>query len=427
MKLHYPSVRWIRAGAVALALTATTAMFGQGVTTSGLSGFVTDKGGKGISGATVTVTYDATGSRSTAVTRDSGQYTVSGLISGGPYTVTVTSPGLPPAEKKDVYLELGATPEVNLEMATEVVKLEAYQVSEHANDMTFDSSIMGTGTTFTSKQITEIESVRRDLQDIQNVDPRALVLQVSASDPAYMFSVAGQNPRENALLVDGVSAADNFGLNSNGYAGLRNPVPLDWISSLTLEVNPYDVIYSGFLGAVTDVTLKSGTNEFHGSAYEIYTGTSFRGPDPVIGLLGAHELMQQHTTGATIGGPLIKNKLFFFVGYEAFRQIAAPPAQLFNPHAAPAGATEYSEIVSTLESSYGFNPGILQRRQPHLGAELRGQDRLEHLRLRRSSRSRSATRSATPRCSTTTPAPPRPRSTPPGTIQTAATSPTPPS
>jgi hypothetical protein len=359
MKLNYPSLGWIKAGAIALAFTITSTMFGQGVTTSGLSGFVTDKDGKPVAGANVEVVLSASGTRYSSTTRSTGQYTVSGIIPGGPYTVTASAAGYPEATRTDIYLQLGSVSAVDLALSSEIVKMEAYQVSESGTNTTFDSSSMGTGSNYSQKDIAEITSVRRDIQDIQNLDPRAVVMQVSPSDPAYTFSVAGQNPRENALLVDGVSAADNFGLNSNGYAGLRNPVPFDWISNLSLQINPYDVIYSGFLGAVTDITLKSGTNELHGSAYEIYTGTSFRGPDPVIGLLGAHEPLQEHTTGFTLGGPIIPNKLFFFVGYEAFREISAPPVQLFNPLAAATGTTEYNEIVSTLSSRYNYNPGSL--------------------------------------------------------------------
>jgi hypothetical protein len=359
MKLDHRFLGWIRNGALALAFTAATTMFAQGVTTSGVSGFVTDKDGRPIAGASVTVLLNATGTRYTATTRATGQYTVSGLIPGGPYTVSASAAGYPDGERKDVYLSLGATGAVDLALASEIVKMEAFQVSESGTNTTFDSSAMGTGSNYNTKEIAEVTSVRRDIQDIQNLDPRAVVMQVTPSDPAYTFSVAGQNPRENALLVDGVSAADNFGLNSNGYAGLRNPVPFDWISNLSLQINPYDVIYSGFLGGVTDITLKSGTNQFHGSAYEIYTGTSMRGPDPVIGLLGAHEPLQEHTTGFTFGGPILPNKLFFFVGYEAFREIAAPPVQLFNPLTTATGTTEYNQIVSTLQSRYGFNPGSL--------------------------------------------------------------------
>ena len=334
-------------------------MFGQGVTTSGLSGFVMDKAGHPVSGALVTVVHDASGTRYTAITRATGQYTVSGLLSGGPYTVTASSPGQPPAEKKGVYLGIGAVAAADLEMSNEIVQLEAFKVSESANQMIFDSGAMGSGSSFSPKQISEISSIRRDLQDIQNLDPRAVVIQVSPADPAYTYSVAGQNPRNNSLLVDGVSAADNFGLNSNGYAGLRNPIPLDWISAFAVQINPFDVVYSGFLGGVTDITLKSGTNDYHGTAYEVYTGTRMRGPDPVVGALGPHEATQQHTTGATLGGPIIKDKLFFFLGYEAFRQIAAAPAQFFNPLGSPAGQAAVAQVVSTLQSRYNFNPGSL--------------------------------------------------------------------
>ena len=365
MKQIHPSIRWIFTGALALVLTAAT-MFAQGVTTSGLSGFVTDKSGKPIVGATVTVTYVAAGTRYTATTRSTGQYTVIGLIAGGPYKVTATAAGYPSAEKGDIYLELGATGSADIELTSDVVQLEAYKVSEKAGDTSFNPAAMGTGTSYTPKQISSISSIRRDLQDFENLDPRAVVNQQSPSDPAYTFSVAGQNPRENALLVDGVSAADNFGLNSNGYAGLRNPVPLEWIQSATLQINPFDVVYSGFLGGVTDIALKDGTNDFHGSLYAIYTGTNFRGPDPVVGLLGKHEATQQHTTGATFGGPIIKDKLFFFVGYDAFRQIAAAPAQVFNPLYNAAGQAEVSQVVSALEAgytiggkTYTYNPGGL--------------------------------------------------------------------
>src|ERR1700678_3955335 len=109
MKNHYPSFGWIRAGAFALVFTATTAMFGQGVTTSGISGFVTDKDGKPVARASVTVIREDSGTRCSATTRCTGQYNMSGLIPGGPYTVTATAPGFPPVERKEIYLDLGAT------------------------------------------------------------------------------------------------------------------------------------------------------------------------------------------------------------------------------------------------------------------------------------------------------------------------------
>jgi len=351
-------LRLLAAGVLTLVLGLTTTMtYGQGVTTSGLAGFVTDKDGKPVVGATVTAIAVSSGTHSQAVTRENGEYNITGLQPGGPYTVTVASPNFSVEPKTDVYLDIGATGTESFTAQSQVIRLSGITVGG-TRDTTFDGSEMGTATVVTAQQVQKIETVRRDVQDIENLDPRTSMMQVGTSDSQYTLSISGQNPRENAFLVDGVSAADNFGLNSNGYAGFRNPVPPDWISSLSLDLNPYDLTFSGFEGGVLDVTLKAGTNDFHGSAYEIYTGTNFRGPDPVPGFLGKHEPMNEHTTGFTFGGPIVKNKLFFFVGYDAFREIATSPAQLFNP----ADTTSDATVVSNIEAkavAEGYNPGQL--------------------------------------------------------------------
>ncbi len=333
------------AGAFALAFSAT-AMFGQGVTTAGISGSVTDKGGAPIVGAKVVATHVATGAHYTAVTNSTGSYSIDGLRPGGPYTVEATAPDGTTATDSGLYVNVGATLNENLKPSNEVVTLEAVQVGA-SRDTKFDGSSMGTAMTFNAKEISAVNSVRQDIQDIENLDPRTNLQQSAAGDSNYTLSVAGQNPRENLVLIDGVSASDNFGLNSNGYAGLRNPLPLDWIESFSFDINEYDVAYSGFVGAVADATLKSGTNEFHGDFSEMYTGTNFRGPDPIPNPLGAHEPIQAHTTGATLGGPIIKDKLFFFVGYEAFRELAAPAPPTFNPFDTAADTATINQILAT--------------------------------------------------------------------------------
>jgi hypothetical protein len=237
-------------------------MFGQGVTTAGISGSVTDKGGAPIVGAKVVATHVATGAHYTAVTNSTGSYSIDGLRPGGPYTVEATAPDGTTATDSGLYVNVGATLNENLKPSNEVVTLEAVQVGA-SRDTKFDGSSMGTAMTFNAKEISAVNSVRQDIQDIENLDPRTNLQQSAAGDSNYTLSVAGQNPRENLVLIDGVSASDNFGLNSNGYAGLRNPLPLDWIESFSFDINEYDVAYSGFVGAVADATLKSGTNEFH--------------------------------------------------------------------------------------------------------------------------------------------------------------------
>jgi len=348
MKKTIRSANWIWSGLLALVLTTAT-MFGQGVTTSGISGFITDKNGAPIAGAKVVVTHVPTGTRYLAVSNKTGTYALDGLRPGGPYAIEATAPDGTTAQESELFVDVGSNLSENLKPGSEVVTLAAVRVGA-TRDTKFDGSSMGTSMAFNAKDIATINSVRQDIQDIENLDPRTNLQQSANGDANYTLSVQGQNPRENLVLVDGVSASDNFGLNSNGYAGLRNPLPLDWIESFTFDLNTYDVAYSGFVGAVADATLKSGTNQFHGDLYEYYTGTNFRGPDPVPNPLGAHEQMQARTSGATFGGPILKDKLFFFVGYEAFREVAQPSPPTFNPFDNAADTAVIDQILSVAKS-----------------------------------------------------------------------------
>jgi len=352
MNMKIRSTRWIWSGVLALVLTTAT-MFGQGVTTSGISGFVTDKGGAPIAGAKVVATHIPTGTRYHAVSNSTGTYAIDGLRPGGPYAVEAIAPDGTTAEDTGLYVDVGSNLSENLKPGSEVVTLAAVKV-EDTRDTKFDSSSMGTSMAFAAADIASVNSVRQDIQDIENLDPRTNLQQSANGDANYTLSVQGQNPRENLVLVDGVSASDNFGLNSNGYAGLRNPLPLDWIESFSFDLNAYDVAYSGFVGAVADATLKSGTNQLHGDFYEYYTGTNFRGPDPLPNPL---ESIQAHTTGATLGGPIIKNKLFFFFGYEAFRQVAAPSPPNFNPFDTAADTATINQILAVAKTEGYVQPG----------------------------------------------------------------------
>ncbi|HVW22588.1 MAG TPA: carboxypeptidase regulatory-like domain-containing protein [Opitutaceae bacterium] len=356
--MHIRSSKFTLTGLFALMLAMASVAFGQGVTTSEISGFVTGQDGRAVAGATVIAVHTPSGTRTSAVTRSGGAFDITGLRPGGPYTVTVTAGQYQTASKTDIYVDVGSTTSANFALAPEtVVKLEAVTVSE-SRDPTFGAEAMSTGIALNNEQITDVASIRRDLQDLENLDPRVFAMQASVSDPEFQLSAQGQNYRSNALLVDGVSINDSFGLNSNSYAGLRNPIPPDWVESLTFDLNPYDLTHSGFTGAELNAVLKSGTNEFHGSLYEIYTGTRFRGPDAVPNAVyGTHEPLNEHTTGATIGGPIVKDKVFFFAGYDAFREIGTPPAQFFNPNDTSADAAVVSSIVNKSITSYGYNPG----------------------------------------------------------------------
>jgi len=354
--------------AVFLALVAfRSPALGQGTTTSAATGFVSDNTGKPLANASVVAVDTSSGTRYVATTRENGQYNLTGMRPGGPYSITVTAGTFPPVTKDNQMMELGEASKIDFSVSSDIVKMEAVSVVG-TQDPTFSGQAMSNSLTLNSQEILQVASVRRDIQDIQNLDPRASVMQVGTSDSQYTVSFDGQNPRENLLLIDGVSGNDNFGLNSNGVAGFRNPVPMEWIQSIDIDLNPYDLIYSDFTGGVTNIEIKSGTNEFHGSLYTDYTGANWRGDDPVVGIYGKHEPVTEHTYGVTFGGPIIKNKLFFFIGYDAFREIAAPAVQDFLPDNTVASAAALipgstagiiDQIIAKTESAYGYNPGSL--------------------------------------------------------------------
>ena len=338
--------RLLAAGVAALAMALGTSAFAQGVTTSGINGFVTDKSGKPVAGAIVTVLHEPSGTRAVTATRSNGQFTISGLKVGGPYSVSVEAKEYQPQSQKDVYLSLDQSQTVNLELSTEVVKMEAFVVAG-TRDTTFDTAKMSTNTTFNAQQIVDIPTVRRDIQDIANLDSR-IALTENTSNIEYGMSVQGQNSRFNSFLIDGVQANDPFGLNADGFASLRSPVPLNFLESVSIDLSPYDVTRTGFTGALINAVIKSGTNELHGQVYGYYTGKDLRGINPVTGL---HDQLQERTEGASVSGPIIKNKLFFFLGWEDWKRVQAAPGQVFSPN-----STALAQIIAAAQA-YGYDPG----------------------------------------------------------------------
>ncbi len=337
---------WL-AGALALLLAAfASTAHGQGVTTSGINGRVIDQNGHPVTSATVAIVQRATGARINSTTGSTGQYDVSGLQIGGPYTVTVTGGGMAPVVKNDIYITLDQEQTVDFNLSSEVVQMETFNVSE-SSDPTFAPGKMGTSTNFSSAEISVVPTVRRDVQDVARLDPR-ITLIAGQGVPEFALSAQGQNSRYNSFLVDGVSSNDPFGLNQNGFSSLRSPVPLDFLQALTVDLNPYDVSFTGFTGALINTVMKSGTNEFHGDAYTYYTGKSLRGENPVT---GQKEQLQEHTYGASVGGPILKDRLFFFFGYEDYKRTNAAPTQVFLPDPAVTAA------VIAAAKAYGYDPG----------------------------------------------------------------------
>lgn len=341
-------------GAFALCLALAATAFGQGVTTSAITGVVTDQQGKPVVGATVVVLHQPTGTSNTTTTRGNGQYDLSGLRVGGPYKVTVSSSNLQTSAQDGLYLGIDHTQNVDFTLSSAIVTMAEVVVSE-AKDATFDSGRMGTNSTFDRDQISTIPTIRHDVQDLANQDSR-IGLITNTSSGEFAMSAQGQNSRFNSFLIDGQQANDPFGLNANGFTSLRSPVPLEALAALTVDLSPYDVTRSGFTGALINAVTKSGTNEFHGDIHASFTDTRLRAPNPGQSAsdpnAGVHDPLSEHTYGLTLGGPIIKNKLFFFVAFDWFKRTGLSYSPVnFLPTAADLAT------VTAAAKSFGIDSG----------------------------------------------------------------------
>jgi outer membrane receptor for ferrienterochelin and colicin len=307
-----------------VAALAAAPAFAQS-TSAGVGGVVTASGGQPVAGAEVTILHVESGTISRATTDASGRWTSRGLRVGGPYTITITKPGEGAKTEEGVFLGLNQVGVVNAEFGEDITTLAGVTaVATAGASSVFSSAKMGAGTNITQEQIETLPSINRNIQDFVRLDPR-----ITQSDKNRgELSVGGQNPRYNAIRIDGVNTSDTFGLESNNFPTIRQPVSMDAIEAINVDISNYDTTITGATGAVIDAVTKSGTNEFHGSVYGVYRDGDMVGDNPTSGapFTGFNE---ERTYGATFGGPILKDKLFFFVNYEKFERDRA--ASSFGP------------------------------------------------------------------------------------------------
>ncbi len=301
---------------VIAALTVLTAMLSpnaaaQGVVSGGITGAVLDATGKPVVGASVTVVHVPTNTTVTAVTGPNGRFRASGLRPGGPYTVSATAESYTIQPVSNVTAPLGEDADVTLVAKSEVLQLEKFSISGAQTDL--DANATGSGTALNSRAILSQPTTNRSFADLMKTNPFVSIRNGS------QVQALGSNYRYNSISIDGARQNDQFGLSSSGLFSLKNPFALDALESFSVDLTPYDVTQSGFAGASINAVSKSGTNEFHGSAYYIYTSYKWQGAD-IYGTTKDQRTTQfyERTYGLTFGGPIIKNKLFFFVNYEKY-------------------------------------------------------------------------------------------------------------
>ena len=274
------------------------------VTTSALGGRVSDAAGEAVPGATIVAVHSPSGTQYFAVTNGDGHYTINGMRSGGPYVVEVSCMGYRKVSYTDVTLQLGEIYSLNSKLTEDNELIaEAIVISEGASK--FSTEKTGAATNITNAQITSLPSVSRDILDVTRLSP------YGGNGMTFM----GADNRSSNFTIDGANFNDNFGLSGN-LPGGGNPVSIDAIEEMQVVISPYDVRQTNFIGGGVNAITKSGTNTFKGSAYVYHRNEYLRG-NAVAGLeLGERAKDRTTTYGMTLGGPIIKNKLFFFVNFE---------------------------------------------------------------------------------------------------------------
>ena len=346
--MNHPRLRMSKLTLGLVAALAAAPAFAQS-TSAGVGGQVMSAAGQPVVGAEVVITHNESGTISRASTDASGRYNARGLRVGGPYTITITKPGEGTKTEEGVYLNLNQVNTINAALTGDVATLEgvtAYAVA--GGSEIFSANKMGTGTNLNRDLIEAMPSANRNIQDYMRLDPR--ISQVSKADGA--ISAGGQNTRYNAIRIDGIGAADPFGLESNGLPTERQPVSMDAIEEINIDLANYDTTISGGTGAVVNAVTKSGTNDFHGTVYYTY-----RDKDMVRDRLesdrGDFDGFDKETTmGMTLGGPIVKDKLFFFANYEKYEREAPGIALSSTPYGT--GAITDADIATVQQHLLGM-------------------------------------------------------------------------
>lgn len=321
---------------VALLMVTLTSLFAQ-VTTSGINGRVTD-GKEELMGASVLAIHLPSGTSYGTITNLDGRYTLSGMRAGGPYKVTFSYVGYVSEEHINLTLPLGEPIVLNSKLREQSFELSEAVVVGKAG---FNSQRTGSASNINQGQLEKMPTISRSINDFTRLVPQA-------SPTGSGMSFAGANNRYNSFQIDGAVNNDVFGLSSAGTNGGQagaNPISLDAIEEIQVVIAPFDVRQSGFTGGGVNAITKSGTNDFKATAYFYGNNQNFAGSTAGKGISDRKKLTDQTDAqyGFTFGGPIIKNKLFFFVNAEQ-QQKAYPLAYNVAPEGKAAGG-QYSAVT----------------------------------------------------------------------------------
>jgi hypothetical protein len=292
------------------ALTALSLAAGTGVafaqsTSSGIRGTVLSDTGEPVANASVVVTHVPSGTTSTAETNETGSFYTPGLRVGGPYSVSIDAEGFESSDATEIYLDAGEIEPLRVTLfGAEDLVVVGVRANVSLNN--------GAGSAFDDRDIANQPSITRDVIRTLLIDP------ITQSSGTGNLSVAGVNPRFNGLTIDGSAQKDDLGLGANTYATERSPINLDAVESASVVASDYSVTSSGFVGGLVNIVTRSGTNEFDGALFYYFADEEFVGTTADDNVRVVTAPFEETEQGISIGGPIIRDRLFFFLSYDEF-------------------------------------------------------------------------------------------------------------
>lgn len=325
------------------------------VTTSGISGTIKNNKNEALVGATITATHLPTGTVFTAQTRANGRFDISNMNAGGPYTIEISYVNHDKEKREDVFLQLGETFRLDVFMKQSAATLTEVRVSATARNQ--GDSKGGTAQNISREKLENSVAVGRNLIDYIKKIPFARTL--GGNEGA--LTIAGQNNRYNSFYIDGAINNDVFGLANSGTNGGQtggNPISIDAIDQFQILISPYDASQGNFTGGGINAITKSGTNNYEGSVYYFFRNEKLAGRNPLQKSDTAQRFppFTNKTYGARLGGPIIKNKVFFFVNYEQQRD-KTPQLYDFSTYRGNTNTLAGIQTIVDAIKNYGYDPG----------------------------------------------------------------------
>jgi hypothetical protein len=347
----------------------TTVAEAQQITT-GIVGKVTSTDGKPVPNAQVTVTDTRTGATTEITANEEGQFSAQNLITGGPYTVTATAEGFQGQTVENIITNLQGESQLTFSLTPATAETASDTIVVTGTRARLTQLEIGPGTSYGQETLENAPSFNRDVRDIIRLDPRVSLDREDSSTGGSgqdRISCLGGNDRGNAFTIDGILQGDIYGLNDTGFSSRSaTPIPYDAVRETQVQFAPFDVEYGQFTGCAINVVTKSGSNRFRGDAFFEYSSDSLRG-DTIKGKpVGAVD--DDKRWGAALGGPIWKDRLFFFGAYEhhegGFAQETGPTGAGYVNEVPGVSAAQFTQITDIINTVYGIDSGGLVTNRP---------------------------------------------------------------